>query len=254
MTAKPALAANSTIDPPAGEDGLTSSGEVNHSLTEKLRALQGDMGIAEFARKCGLGESLMRKYLAGSMPGADNLGKIARANHVTADSLIFDDMYLYSGHLATELKAKDAAADLAMVKQFDVALGGGRGVIPENERVIALRALSREWLLEQFRATEDDLFLASIRGDSQAPVLNDGDIVLIDRRKRSVDVDDIYAVRLDDALYAKNLQRLPGHKIRVWAENEKIAPAFTIDEDEIGSAVSFEVLGQVLWRAGKIRR
>ena len=40
-----------------------------------------------FARKCGLRESLMRKYLSGSIPGADKLAKIAIANHVSMDWL-----------------------------------------------------------------------------------------------------------------------------------------------------------------------
>lgn len=48
-------------------------------LSVRLSALQGDKSTAEFARKCGIGESLVRKYLDGSTPGPDKAIKIALA-------------------------------------------------------------------------------------------------------------------------------------------------------------------------------
>lgn len=45
------------------------------------------MSVRAFALKCEIADSLMRKYLAGSMPGADKLVRIARANNVNIEWL-----------------------------------------------------------------------------------------------------------------------------------------------------------------------
>ena len=57
------------------------------SLSERIRFAIGDEPVAAFARRCGFGESLLRKYLQGSEPSATNLAKIADAAGVTVDWL-----------------------------------------------------------------------------------------------------------------------------------------------------------------------
>lgn len=57
------------------------------SLSERIRLAIGDEPVAAFARRCGFGESLLRKYLQGSEPSATNLAKIADAAGVTVDWL-----------------------------------------------------------------------------------------------------------------------------------------------------------------------
>lgn len=56
-------------------------------LIDRIRAAIGDEPVAAFARRCGFGESLLRKYLQGSEPSASNLAKIADAAGVTVDWL-----------------------------------------------------------------------------------------------------------------------------------------------------------------------
>lgn len=57
-------------------------------LAERLRELIGDEAVNAFARRCGLGESLMRSYLKGAMPSADRVAAIAEVCGVTTDWLI----------------------------------------------------------------------------------------------------------------------------------------------------------------------
>lgn len=56
-------------------------------LAKRLLLVIGDEPRASFARRCGLPESLVRKYLAGAMPSADRLVAIADAAGVTVDWL-----------------------------------------------------------------------------------------------------------------------------------------------------------------------
>lgn len=57
-------------------------------LVKRMRELIADDSVSAFARRCGIGESVLRSYLAGSVPSADRLAAIAEARGVTTDWLI----------------------------------------------------------------------------------------------------------------------------------------------------------------------
>lgn len=54
----------------------------------RLRELIGSSSVADFARKCELGDSLIRKYLDGAMPGLDKALQIARTGGVSLEWLL----------------------------------------------------------------------------------------------------------------------------------------------------------------------
>jgi transcriptional regulator with XRE-family HTH domain len=56
-------------------------------LSDRIKEVVGDASQAAFARKCGVSESVFRKYLAGAMPSADRLVAIADAGGVTVEWL-----------------------------------------------------------------------------------------------------------------------------------------------------------------------
>lgn len=60
---------------------------VESELAERLREVIGDEPGAAFARRAGVGESLLRTYLRGSIPGADKLVQLADAAGVNVDWL-----------------------------------------------------------------------------------------------------------------------------------------------------------------------
>ena len=57
------------------------------ALKKRIIETVGDSKVSWFARECGFGESLLRKYLAGSQPNTLNLVAIARVGGVTVDWL-----------------------------------------------------------------------------------------------------------------------------------------------------------------------
>jgi transcriptional regulator with XRE-family HTH domain len=61
--------------------------ERENGIAARIKQCIGDEPVAAFSRRCGIGESLMRKYLAGSEPSARNLARIADAAGVTLDWL-----------------------------------------------------------------------------------------------------------------------------------------------------------------------
>ncbi|MEA3640025.1 MAG: helix-turn-helix transcriptional regulator [Lamprobacter sp.] len=63
----------------AGYPGWDSAG-----FPQRLAEIKGNMSTLGFAQKCGISESIFRKYLAGtSVPGADKLVEIAQTAQVS---------------------------------------------------------------------------------------------------------------------------------------------------------------------------
>jgi transcriptional regulator with XRE-family HTH domain len=58
------------------------------TIASRLQKAIGSESVASFAKRSGVGESLLRKYLAGSQPGAENLLKLADAAAVNVAWLI----------------------------------------------------------------------------------------------------------------------------------------------------------------------
>lgn len=87
------------------------------SLSERIRLAIGDEPVAAFARRCGFGESLLRKYLQGSEPSATNLAKIADAAGVTVD-------WLATGRgPRTRAEAREAAQNQGDSESLDALAG-----------------------------------------------------------------------------------------------------------------------------------
>lgn len=56
-------------------------------LSDRIKEAMGDSSQAGFARRCGVSESVFRKYLVGAMPSTDRLVAIADAAGVTVEWL-----------------------------------------------------------------------------------------------------------------------------------------------------------------------
>lgn len=65
----------------------SSSGKPKSELPLRLKEIIGNESVAAFARRCGFGESLLRKYLDGASPSIDKITAIASAAGVTIDWL-----------------------------------------------------------------------------------------------------------------------------------------------------------------------
>lgn len=57
------------------------------ALAKRISELVGDKKVSWFAKECGFGESLLRKYLTGAQPNTSNLVAMANVGGVTVDWL-----------------------------------------------------------------------------------------------------------------------------------------------------------------------
>lgn len=87
----------------------------------------------------------------------------------------------------------------------------------------------------------------SVRGDSMLGQINDGDLIMVNDTMTELSNDGTYVVCIDNQLYVKILQRMPGNKIQVISKNTKYAP-FTVDLN----SEHFQIVGKVIWSGGKV--
>jgi len=80
--------------PLAGKLNALDKRGKNHSIqkeelnpSERIREAIGEESVASFSRRCGIGDSTLRKYLDGSLPNSINLVAIADSTNVNLEWL-----------------------------------------------------------------------------------------------------------------------------------------------------------------------
>ncbi len=137
---------------------------------------------------------------------------------------------------------KKVETDYTYVPQVNGKISAGTGSVPDN--VIEMRvAFRKEWIARKGNAK--DMVLIKVSGDSMAPTLLNGDLVLIDRgRKYFEPQGGIYAIALDDAIMIKRVQ-LVGDCAKIISDN-KMYEAFEVSADQV------RVNGKVIWFAREL--
>ena len=93
-------------------DPAVENPSTDEALADRLQMIIGSESVASFARRCGVGESLLRKYLNGALPNSKNLVLLADAGGCYVD-------WLASGR-PPRMRA-DPAASTAQVDEKSVA-------------------------------------------------------------------------------------------------------------------------------------
>lgn len=102
-------------------------------FAERLQSLIGEMSVSAFARKVGLSEALIRKYLKGAEPGLARANQIAMGANCSLEWLATGCGYLYRQAEVVDRDALTAAQQLLREQQPEVAL-------PDEEELVTLLA------------------------------------------------------------------------------------------------------------------
>ncbi|MBM0491368.1 XRE family transcriptional regulator [Aeromonas jandaei] len=102
-------------------------------FAERLQSLIGEGSISAFARKVGLSEALIRKYLKGAEPGLARANQIAMGANCSLEWLATGCGYLYRQAEVVDREALGAAQQLLQEQQPEV-------VLPDEEALVILLA------------------------------------------------------------------------------------------------------------------
>lgn len=123
---------------------------------------------------------------------------------------------------------------------------GAGSLIREKEMTKDFVAFAKKWLTNITVTSPNNLVLFTVKGDSMEGEISDGDLIMVNETMTDLSSEGTYVVSIDDKLYVKILQRIPGNKVQVISKNTKYAP-FTIDLN----TEYFKIIGKVIWSGGK---
>ena len=165
------------------------------------------------------------------------------------------DLELYFGPPRDTLMAPEIEVDghrFATVARYDASAAAGDGVINFDEPPIDHLAFSKTWLLQNGIQPGQSVLICA-RGHSMEPSIHDGDLVMIDRRKRDIRNGRIYVYNAPgDGTRIKRLELVAGTNIIVRSDNpdQKTYPV----EYHSGVAmnpIAENIVGEVVWSGHK---
>src|SRR4051812_27121142 len=142
----------------------------------------------------------------------------------------------------------DASRDLVPLRRLDVRASAGPGSIVDADEAAGEIAFDARWLKRLSAAQPDDLSLISVKGDSMAPTLMDGDEIMVDSSNAGTRVrDGIYVLRRDDELVVKRLAVNPASRL-VTVRSDNAAYPVWPECDPAG----LSVVGRVVWASRRV--
>lgn len=92
-----------------------------------------------------------------------------------------------------------------LIDRMDLDVSAGNGLVPIEGGEHESLAFPRSWILQQ-RINPDLAVLVRVKGDSMAPTLPDGALILVDGFDRDLRRPGVYAFNRGDASYVKRLE------------------------------------------------
>lgn len=217
---------------------------MSEGLADRIRQCAEMAGSGdELARLTTIPRRTLEYYLTGqSEPKVARCVEIAKAVGV-------DVGWLASGE-GSKLRSTSAKTEVdddkyAYVPLYDARCSAGHGAWSDGAKVLTMLAFTAYSLRKQGL---DPAKLSAIRvdGDSMEGLLNDGDTVMIDHSRSSLEGEAVYVIRLDDHLYAKRLQRQFDGSIHIISEN-KAYRDMIVPKDRLND---LDIIGRVVWAGG----
>jgi phage repressor protein C with HTH and peptisase S24 domain len=135
-----------------------------------------------------------------------------------------------------------------LVAILDISASAGDGAVVYGEDVVARLAFPPGYLSRLTTASPKNLRIITVKGDSMNPTLNDDDVVMVDVSKGDLSFDGIFVIRDNgEALLVKRIGRASqAGWVTIISDNRKMYPSVE------RSLADIEVVGRVIWAAGKI--
>jgi len=209
-------------------------------LQGRVKSAVDAEGKRPFARRAGVGIGVVRSMLDGRDPSFSNARTLAAAFGLDLN---------FGAEGATGTVTDAPESEFAHIPVHLASLAAGGGSHNDTEELVGHLAFRRSWL-RRMRIEASSAVLARASGESMAPTIHDGDMLLIDRSKsdppqairapKDTRPGPIYAILDDGAARVKRIELAPGGTLLLLSDNPAFAPEFR-------PASSVSIIGKVMW-------
>ena len=200
------------------------------------------------ARQCGWKtQGAAHQYLNGLIPL--NLEALIKICGVIGAHPVVVSPRLASSWPYTDSGVKEPIADYgfaARVKGLVLSAGNGH-VTWEHEEIDNSHAFRRDWL-QRNSINLKHCRIIDVRGDSMAPHLEDGDVVLINMDDKNIRSGEVYAIAVDGETRIKRLIKRADGGIEIRSDNE--SPSYPTETIPANSLDRIQIIGRKVWRGG----
>lgn len=216
--------------------------ELGAAFAGRMRQRRQELGLSKPEVAGGVGVSLttIQQYENGQLPKGEFAVRLAQVLRCSLDWLLI-------GRGAAEDRAKRGGADgedaeLVMIPLVEARLSAGTGSLETGGEVLRHYAFRHDFLRR--KGNPAHMVLLRVSGDSMQPDIRHNDVVLIDQGQREPRPGRIYAVSVEDMIYLKIVNAMPG-KLILSSVNPAYAPIEADTRDQLGDLV--HIIGRAVW-------
>lgn len=215
------------------------------SLGERIKQVRGGTSQKDFGDELGVSANTLRGYENDSVPpGADFVVRLCTRYNVDYSWLLSGVGHAYNGSnsptpsepitervprhdtifidengmVSIPALEKPDLADFYFLPLVETRLSAGGGSFVLNENVETYYAYRKQFI-NRIATSPKNVILACATGNSMEPTLYDGDTVMIDTGRHSIEDGRIFAVRFGDTIALKRLSLLPNGRVLVISDN-----------------------------------
>lgn len=184
-------------------------------LASRLREAMRRAGMSQLdlAKRAGVSAPSVHGWLSGRSQSirSDALVRTAQALGVSTAWLATGDGSMTDvGDVPSPLSLRETPPGYLRIELLDGSAGMGAGVVNEDFPEVIRSMDYAEWDIRQrlgFLPKPGRLKLITGRGPSMAPIINNGDVVMVDTAINYYDGDAIYVINVGGEAQIKGLQR-----------------------------------------------
>jgi phage repressor protein C with HTH and peptisase S24 domain len=205
------------------------------------QVIQSFGSVVALATAVGVSDNAIYKWLSGrGQPSVANLVALARAGRVSVEWLATGEEIAKSVQAGSRVVEH---GDFIFMPRNRIRFSSGREGVLSSEQVVDSIAFRAAWVKQALNTESRDLILIEVVGDSMAPTVEDGDLILANLAEPRFRQDGIYLLRHDSGLAVKRIQRRPDGKLLVRSDNPKY---------EAMVVASVSIIGRVIWIGGRV--
>ena len=204
--------------------------QIAHNLENLIRATRGE-SYASISRLLGRNEAYLQQFVKRGSPR-----RLAEADRALLARYFGVDEAVLGGPKLV------ASPPRVSVPRLDARVSAGPGALNDDDRIVD--AIDFPPRMLRSLGVRGAVALVEARGDSMAPGIADGDLLLVDQGDRRLTATGrVFVIRIDGVTLVKRLVRRNGATV-VTSDNPSAPPV---------ASGELEVVGRVVWQSRAVR-